>query len=316
MRSVDLQSDKGEWFSFYPTDEFCIGKGAMGIVYKGWYSRDPERKVAIKMVYERSAQNRDIRRRARYEASLAINHPNIIRMLGYCQTHPDKGSIFIVSDFVRGTTLNHFAATLPPDIRVNAISQMICSVLDALICLHTMRPPIWHRDIKPSNIMVDNNSNVRLMDLGIASTDGMSLGTIDGRGFGTYAYAPPEQVTGNRSQVNGLSDIYSLGVTFYELLTGVNPFAMGSDVDILDKQISMLLPYNESIPKPLFKVILKATAKSQADRYRSAQEFKDDIIASFNKETTSSNNHLLWIILGCVGAVVIITIFILLIDLL
>lgn len=155
---------------------------------------------------------------------------------------------------------------------------MICSVLDALTCLHSQTPPIWHRDIKPSNIMVENGQNVRVMDLGIATSDGISFGTLEGRGFGTYPYAPPEQITGQRSLVNGTSDLYSLGITFYELLTGVNPFAGGSDVDILEKQITMTLPYNELIPKPLFKVLLKATAKKQADRYQTAAEFKEAIL--------------------------------------
>ncbi len=310
MKSIDLKSDKGEWFSFYPSPEFCIGKGAMGIVYKGWYAREPEHKVAVKMVYERSAQNKDIRKRARYEASLSISHPNIIKMLGYCQSSPDSGSIYIISEFVRGVTINQYAATLPYDVRIQVIPQMMCSVLDALICLHMMNPPVWHRDIKPSNIMVDNNSIVKLMDLGIATTDGMSLGTIDGRGFGTYAYAPPEQVVGKRSQVNGISDIYSLGVTFYELLTGVNPFAAGTDFDTLDRQISMVLPYNEAIPKHLFSVILKATEKNQQNRYSTAQEFKDDIIAALNKKNAPESNETL-IVAYIVGAVVIISIFIL-----
>lgn len=311
MQSTDLRSDRGEFFSFYPAHEHCIGRGAMGTVYKGWYSYDPEHKVAIKMVHERAAQNRDIRRRARHEASLAINHPNIIRMLGYCQYHPDNGPIFIVSEFVRGTTINHYANMLPYDGRVETVSNMICSVLDALTCLHSINPPIWHRDIKPSNIMVDASGCVKLMDLGIATTDGMSLGTIEGQGFGTYAYAPPEQVLGDRAQVNGTSDTYSLGVTFYELLTGINPFATGSDVDILDRQISMVLPYHEAIPKSLFKVILKATEKNQGDRYQSAQEFKDSIIASFSNKS-SNDNTFIWVIVGVTAAVFIIILILIL----
>ena len=126
--------------------------------------------------------------------------------------------------------------------------------------------------------MIENGCNVRVMDLGIATSDGISHGTLEGRGFGTYPYAPPEQIQGQRSQIKGTSDLYSLGITFYELLTGVNPFDGGSDVDIMVKQIKMALPYNDKIPMPLFKVLLKATAKVQSQRYQTANEFKDAII--------------------------------------
>lgn len=322
---VNIRSDRSVWFSFVPTAEFCVGRGAMGVVYRGWCSNNPKYEVAIKVVNGQSAQNPDIRRRARYEASLAIDHPNIIRMLGYCEDHPGEGDIYIVSDFVRGVTINQFAERLSPDRRVVVIPQMICSILDALICLHSI--PIWHRDIKPSNIMVDNDWNVKLMDLGIATTDGLSLGTIEGRGFGTYIYAPPEQISGNRSQVNRKSDIYSLGVTLYELLTSVNPFAQSTgDVDMLNRKMNMILPYHELIPMPIFNVILKATERDQINRYQTALEFKRDLVAAIQmtqapqtpqtpqKEPTS-NDGWFWV-LGIATTILIFTLFMLLIEIL
>lgn len=278
MQKVNLISDKGERFCYYHCEDFRIGGGAMGEVFKGWRVENPEQKVAIKRVYSRHAENSQIRRRARYEASFAISHPNLIKMLGYCEFDRTRGPIYIISELVRGSTIDKFIEPIYISNRTEIVSRMICSVLDALTCLHSQTPPIWHRDIKPSNIMVENGQNVRVMDLGIATSDGISFGTLEGRGFGTYPYAPPEQITGQRSLVNGTSDLYSLGITFYELLTGVNPFAGGSDVDILEKQITMTLPYNELIPKPLFKVLLKATAKKQADRYQTAAEFKEAIL--------------------------------------
>jgi serine/threonine-protein kinase len=294
-QKISLVSNRGEWFAYYHCDEFRIGNGAMGEVFKGWRMDNPEQKVAIKKVFQRHAEVPQIRERARYEASLSIDHPNLIKMLGYCEFDKRKGSIYIISDLVRGNTINRFVANLDITMRVEIISRMMCSVLDALTCLHTQNPPIWHRDLKPSNIMVENGRNVRVMDLGIATTDGISFGTLEGRGFGTYPYAPPEQITGKKGQINGTSDIYSLGVTFYELLTELNPFAGGSDVDIMERQISMTLPYNNRIPKPLYKVLLKATAKQQSERYRTAAAFKEAIIKANDQQSTTFPKWILWV---------------------
>ncbi|MDR1500456.1 MAG: serine/threonine protein kinase [Tannerellaceae bacterium] len=274
----NLVSNRGERFTYCNADEFRVGRGAMGEVFKGWYSSNPEYKVAIKKVYGRHAENPQIRSRARYEASLAIDHPNLIRMLGYCEEDRARGSIYIISELVRGETIDKVLRGLTPAMRLKTVPPMMCSALDALHCLHSRTPPVWHRDLKPSNIMVSDRGEVKVMDLGIATSEGISLGTLEGRGFGTYPYAPPEQITGRRSLINATSDIYSAGVTFYELLTGSNPFAGGSDVDIMEKQITMPLPYNPAIPKPLFKVLLKATAKRQQDRYQTSRDFKDAII--------------------------------------
>jgi serine/threonine-protein kinase len=279
LQKVYLISNRGEKFCYYPSKEFYIGGGAMGEVYKGWYTEHPEQKVAIKKVFDRHAEKSQIRDRARYEASLSIHHPNLIRMLGYCEFDRLRGPIFIISELVRGETIDKSVANIAPAMRVDIVSRMMCSALDALQCLHTRTPPVFHRDLKPSNIMVDDmRGDVKVMDLGIATSEGISFGTIPGRGFGTYPYAPPEQIKGERHLINATSDLYSLGITFYELLTGVNPFAGGSDVDIQEKQVKMNLPYNKSIPKPLFKVLLKATAKNQPDRYQTAAAFKQAVL--------------------------------------
>lgn len=281
---INLISNKGERFYYIHGTNSRLGGGAMGEVFEGRSVEDPRRKVAIKRVYPRHAENLELRKRARFEASLCIEHPNLIKMLGYCEFNQFNGPVFIVSELVQGNTINKFVQTIDLHNRTEVISRMICSALDALTCLHSQVPAIWHRDIKPSNIMIENGRNVRIMDLGIAATDGKSLGTLDGTAFGTFKYAPPEQVRGERNNVNGTSDIYSLGVTFYELLTNVNPFDDLNEFVIMDRQIKMHLPYNELIPKSLFKVISKATAKSQKDRYQKASDFKDAIIKAFEDE--------------------------------
>jgi serine/threonine-protein kinase len=310
MQRVNLVSDKGEKFIYYHCEQYLLGRGAMGEVYKGWYADDPERKVAIKKVYARHAENEHIRTRAKREALLSVNHPNLIKMLGYCEFDKHKGPVYIISELVRGEIINTVVRRIGPAMRVSFVSGMMCSVLDALHCLHTHIPAVWHRDVKPSNIMVDHAGNAKLVDLGIATSDGWRCGTLYGLGFGTYPYAPPEQITGARDQVNQLSDIYSLGITFYELLTGVNPFAGGSELDIAAKQISMPLPYNKCIPRPLFRVLLKATAKKQSARYQTAEEFKKAVIKANGLKVVN------WgvILLGILGVVLFILLVITLIN--
>lgn len=295
---VNLISDRRERFSYYHSEDFRIGGGAMGEVFKGWCTDNPEQKVAVKKIYNRHAEAPYIRRRARYEASLSIDHPNIVKMLGYCEFERNRGPIFIISELVRGTTINKFIPAIDPIMRVEVVSRMICSVLDALTCLHSHTPPVFHRDIKPSNIMVENGRNIRLMDLGIATSEGVSLGTVEGIWIGTYPYTPPEQVQGKKGDINATSDIYSLGITFYELLTDKNPFAGGSDVDIMEKQLTMKLPYDNRIPKKLFKVLLKATEKEQSDRYQSAADFKKAIIDANKPESSKKRNFIIAIIGG------------------
>lgn len=308
MNPTLLTSDKREQFAYYHHNDFRIGQGAMGEVFKGWRMNNPEEKVAIKRVYPRHAQNPKIRDRARFEASLSIDHPNIIQMLGYAESR--DGSIYIISEFVRGNILDKFVQSIEPTNRIEIVSRMMCLTLDALTCLHSQR--IWHRDIKPSNIMVEQGCNVRLMDLGIATSDGISFGTTEGIGFGTYPYTPPEQILGKRNQINGTSDLYSLGVTFYELLTGVNPFAGGSDVDVIERQVKMPLPPNPVIPPSLFKVLRKATEKEQANRYQTAEEFKDAIINASNDN--SSPGSVSWKLIAGVSFAVVLLIVILILS--
>lgn len=126
--------------------------------------------------------------------------------------------------------------------------------------------------------MIENGTVVKLMDLGIARMNGgnkySSFGFI-----GTPQYAAPEQILreSKHSEINARTDIYSLGITFYELLTEINPFNSKIEAEILSNQVTKKLPYDKSIPKKLYRVLLKATEKESEKRYASAYEFKDAI---------------------------------------
>lgn len=268
----------GQWFYYDPASQ-PLGEGAMGTVYLG-YSCNSNFRIAVKRVRDTFANNKQIRERAQQEASLSFTHPNLVQMIGMCRSHPDKGPIFILSNYVAGITLEAHVkeqmSQLSPQDRIEKICNEMCSVLDALQYLHTRG--VVHRDVKPSNIMIENGTVVKLMDLGIARMNGgnkySSFGFI-----GTPQYAAPEQILreDKHSEINARTDIYSLGITFYELLTGTNPFNSKIEAEILSNQVTKKFPYDKSIPKKLYKVLLKATEKESDKRYANAYEFKDAI---------------------------------------
>lgn len=263
----------GEWYCYDPSSE-PLGSGAMGTVYMGYRVNDGML-MAVKRVNDACANNPMIRARAKQEASLAFRHPNLIEMIGYCEYAPNVGPIFLVSKYVKGENVDDYLRMVTdPVLRVNKVCNVVCQVLDALEYVHSRG--VIHRDIKPSNIMIEEGYNVRLMDLGIARmNDGNSFSKY---GFiGTPQYAAPEQILRDKTshaQINASTDIYALGVTFYELLTGRNPFDSEVEADVLTRQIRDSLPGDKMIPKRLMQVIWKATEKEQSDRYQAASDFR------------------------------------------
>lgn len=264
----------GEWYCYDPMST-PLGSGAMGTVYMGYRVKDGTR-MAIKRVRDIYSNNPMIRERAKQEASLAFRHNNLVEMIGYCEYAPENGPIFLVSKFVSGKNIDEYAKEfLNGSDRVERICNAIFQVLDALEYVHSRG--VIHRDIKPSNIMVENDSNIRLMDLGIARmNDGNKFSQY---GFiGTPQYAAPEQILRDKTrtvQINAATDIDALGITFYEILTGANPFDADTEVDTLTLQMRETLPPNDAIPKRIMNVISKATEKEQAKRYQTAGDFRN-----------------------------------------
>lgn len=311
----------GEWYCYNPYVP-PIGSGAMGDVFCGYKCKDGS-PVAIKKVKDAYANNPQIRQRAKQEASLAFRHPNLVEMVGYCEYAPDNGPIFILSNFVQGENIDHYVKSLR-DVanKVEKICHAICSVLDALDYVHSRG--VVHRDIKPSNIMVENGSNIRLMDLGIARMNGGNK--FSAYGFiGTPEYSAPEQLlreqNGNTVQINATTDIYELGITFYELLTGENPMSCTEEANTLTKQMKEKLPANNKIPSKLMHVIWKATEKEQTKRYQTALDFKRAIqeallpdTSTFEKISIWLQDHLIGIVIAILSVAVILFLFILFIS--
>lgn len=273
------------WY-YYNPDRPPLGEGAMAKVYLG-YDYETHQKVAIKQLFDKYANNRSVRERAKLEASLSYRHPNMIEMLGMCAFEDEEGDwhVWLVSNYVEGETIDkHIKALVERDPNVDIVpivANEICAVLDALDYLHSRG--VIHRDIKPSNIMVSKDSIAKLMDLGIARVTGSNSYTSNGF-IGTPLYASPEQILRDKTQLQATpaSDIYSLGMTMYVLISGVHPFNADTDSQILINQVTRKLPMAKVLSKnkrykKLMSVIWKATDKDQSNRFQSAMKFQDAI---------------------------------------
>lgn len=273
--------DRGRKWYYYNPDSTPLGEGAMGKVFIG-FDYETDQKVAVKQLFDKYSNNKSIRERAILEASLSYSHPNLVEMLGSCMFQDEDGDwhVWVLSNYVRGKTIDkHVKAQVdanPSLDKVQTVAGYIMSVLDALDYLHSKG--VIHRDIKPSNIMVDDSGAVKLMDLGVARVT--SANSYTSMGFvGTPLYASPEQILRDKTlvQASPASDIYSLGMTFYVLLNGSNPFDAETEAQILTNQVTKRLPVCQDLPKKykkLMPVIWKATEKNQEGRYQSALEFK------------------------------------------
>lgn len=280
-----------------------IGEGAMGIVYLGRQVGTNQR-VAIKMVRGEYANISSIRKRARQEASLMFMHRNLIEMLGYCEWQPTSGPIWIISRYVQGITIDNYLSRIPRNPQAyKQICKVLTPVFDALNYLHTGSTPILHLDIKPSNIMVENGNNVRLMDLGIASTEAASA---EGGMFGTPNYAAPEQFDTKYGVVQPCTDVYQLSVTIYELITGTNPYDSPVIEEVKERHRSLMLPSHRNLPSSLHSVLQKAAHPDPAKRFTSIMAFKTEFLkAVSSKSDTKSSTRKTAAIVSIVCALIL-----------
>ena len=253
-----------------------VGRGGMGIVYLG-LNPDTEGLVAIKTLPGNLAQTKLLERFKR-EARLAakINHHNAVRILdaGYDEV---TGKHFIVTEYIDGEDLEKILSTRDGKLPWPEVVGIVKAVAKAL--KEAAKHGIVHRDIKPANIMLANNGTVKLTDLGVAKQmDVDSQLTIDHQIVGTPAYISPEQIQSPRD-VDTRSDIYSLGATFFHLLTGSYPFAGTSHYDTMRKIVSDPTPdvceVIPEIPVEVKNIICKMMAKDPDERYQTIDELLD-----------------------------------------
>jgi eukaryotic-like serine/threonine-protein kinase len=253
-----------------------LGQGAMGVVYK---ARDPllDRVVAIKTINMALEQEEMAEYQARFEqearAAGGLNHPNVITIYDIASS----GDIaYMAMEFLEGRELRNLLVSGTP-LPVAQAVDIAAQVADGLVYAHEKH--IVHRDIKPANIMIVRDGRAKITDFGIARMRSSQVKTETGMVMGSPKYMSPEQVMGLRA--DGRSDIFSLGVMLYEMLTGASPFSGDSITALMFQTLNTTPPaprmVNTDVPEMLNFVVAKAIAKKADDRYQNAADFASDL---------------------------------------
>lgn len=247
-----------------------LGEGGMAAVYKA-YQGSMDRYVAVKVLPRQMAESEEFIARFKREARMLaqLQHPHILPVFDYGES---EGYTYIVMPFVQSGTLADVIRgrrMSMPEIR-----RIMTQVGDALAYAHARG--MIHRDVKPSNVLVDERGNCLLTDFGLARmTEATSKLTSSGAIMGTPAYMSPEQGAGK--DLDGRSDIYSLGIIMYELVTGRVPYYADTPIAIVFKHIQDPLPsarnYVPDLPDAVERVLLKCLSKSPEERYQTADDF-------------------------------------------
>jgi len=255
-----------------------IGAGGMANVYLAT-DLILEREVAVKMMSLDFQEDKDSLRRFQREAlsTTELTHPNIVNI--YDVGEGDQP--YIVMEHVDGMDLKQYIRENHPIPYQKAIDIME-QILNGIAYAH--KNDVIHRDIKPHNILIDKDGNIKITDFGIAVALSQNSITQTNSLLGSVQYISPEQARGN--VVTKQSDIYSLGIVLYELLTGTVPFEGESAVSIALKHFQTPIPslreFDSRLPQPLENVVLKATAKEPRHRYATVDEMKEDLLTALS----------------------------------
>ena len=253
--------------------ESVVGEGAMGVVYCAMDSM-LNRRVAIKVMSDAIAQDKDLRERFLREAQAAgsLQHPNVVTIYDFGEV---DGHLYIAMEYVEGEDLEDLLGSkiqLPLDAKL----EMMIGVLHGLAFAH--KRGVVHRDIKPANIRVDQEGKARIMDFGVAHLASSDM-TRTGMMLGTPSYMAPEQILGG--SVTPATDIFSVGAVLYELLANTRPFR-GDTLQTLMYQILSTMPRPvtdvvSGLPHELDRIVMRSLRKEAKDRYAHALEMAGDL---------------------------------------
>lgn len=252
-----------------------LGEGGMGVVYKA-FDIKLERFAALKIINLNTTTFSRLMERFRREArnQARLNHPNIVSVYGFVE---DRDIAGIAMEYVEGETIEQILIKEGRLATIHAL-EIIFQVLEGIEYAHSQG--FIHRDLKPSNIIIDLNGNAKIMDFGISkSIDEMESITQHQSRPGTLMYMSPEQLSGNEVSVK--SDLYSLGITLYEMIAGFYPYDSSTFYEIVDSHVNKIPPAIKDIlpevPAEIDELILRAMGKSNTYNFTTAQEFKSAV---------------------------------------
>ena len=258
-----------------------IGEGGMANVYLA-NDKILDRKVAIKVLRGDLANDEKFIRRFQREAQSVANlsHPNIVEVY---DVEEEEGQHYIVMEYIEGKTLKQLLQKRG-SLTLSEVIDIMLQLTDGLAHAHDAY--IIHRDIKPQNIMIQDDGLVKITDFGIAMALNATQLTQTNSVMGSVHYLPPEQANGKSSTIK--SDIYSLGILMYELITGSVPFKGDNAVEIALKHLKEKIPsirrQNPTIPQSVENIVLKATAKNPKNRYDSVKDMNKDLKECLNED--------------------------------
>ena len=255
-----------------------LGRGGMSVVYRA-LDRRLHRRVAVKVLPPELAFNAEVRERFQREAQTAaqLNHPHIVPI--YTVDERD-GVVYFVMALVEGESVAAILRRGPSRRPFDEVRRVLCDVADALAFAHARG--VVHRDVKPDNILIESASGRPIVtDFGIArAAEADSRLTVTGVAMGTPAYMSPEQALGDRD-VDGRSDLYSLGIVGYQMLAGEPPFTAANTPALLMKHVSEsprpIVQLRPDAPPALVGAITRALAKKPTERWRDATQFRDAV---------------------------------------
>jgi len=251
-----------------------IGVGGMGVVYKA-KQLSLDRNIALKVLREEYSKDESFTERFRREAHAAakLNHPNIVQIYTIGEV---EGMYYYTMEFIIGDELSDLMRRERP-LRIDRTVEVVGEICKALDYAH--RNKVVHRDIKPNNIIVNDEGITKILDFGIAKALDTSTMTATGLIVGTPQYMSPEQAEGK--EIDGRSDIYALGIMFYEMITGKLPFKGDTPIQTLYKHVhehpKPPRDFNRNIPESVQSVVLRAIEKDPERRYDTGKEMLEEL---------------------------------------
>src|SRR5487761_1919435 len=275
-KGVGVTSLIGQWLGAYQM-EAELGRGTMGVVYRA-KQRQCGKQFAVKVLIAALSADLTFVTRFMREASVVaqLNHPNIVRVF---ESGRQDSHIYFVMEYFPGVTAGHMLRErkrLP----YGEVIEIAAQAADALAYAH-VEGRLVHRDVKPENMLVDRWRRMKLLDFGLARIEGMDTITREGTVVGSLYYVSPEQLLGHK--LDGRSDVYALGVSMYEMLTGQRPYRGQTMTEMSDAILyataTPLRQIEPAAPPELERVIMRAMARELSQRYASAGDLSRDLRA-------------------------------------